>query len=117
MAEQVIDLLETTRFPGIKSQVEVADVPTMMTGERYMGGSHGFMAGPAKKFNPMVIALREGLRDPAGARKLLPGRHVGNGNRRAFQQRPLGPEDHRPPVRDGREELPLFLMQQKRGVL
>jgi len=44
----VIDLL-ANRFAGIKDQVEVIDVPTLMTWERYMGGSHGFMGMPNKK--------------------------------------------------------------------
>lgn len=53
VAETVIDVLDATRFPGIRSQVEVVDVPTLMTWERYAGGTHGFLSGPAKAFNPM----------------------------------------------------------------
>jgi phytoene dehydrogenase-like protein len=48
VAEQVIDALEA-RFKGIKSQVEVIDVPTLMTWERYMGGTHGFAGMPNRK--------------------------------------------------------------------
>lgn len=50
VAEAVIGLLEK-RFPGIKSQVEAVDVPTLMTWERYMGGTHGFANMPVKKFS------------------------------------------------------------------
>lgn len=49
VAGQVIALLET-RFPGITNQVEVTDVPTLLTWERFMGGTHGFCNGPSKKF-------------------------------------------------------------------
>jgi phytoene dehydrogenase-like protein len=49
VAAQVIDLLEP-RFPGLREQVEVTDVPTVMTWERYMGGTHGFANAPKKKF-------------------------------------------------------------------
>jgi phytoene dehydrogenase-like protein len=50
VAEQIIALLEN-RFAGIKDQVEVIDVPTVMTWERYMGGSHGFVGMPTRKVN------------------------------------------------------------------
>jgi len=59
-AEQVIDLLDSTRFPGIKSQVEVVDVSTLMTWERFMGGTHGFMVGPKKKFSPNKMFFGKG---------------------------------------------------------
>jgi len=36
-------------FRGIKSQVEVMDVPTILTWERFMGGTHGFSNFPNKK--------------------------------------------------------------------
>jgi phytoene dehydrogenase-like protein len=47
VAETVVGLLEK-RFPGIKNQVEVVDVPTLMTWERFMGGTHGFANMPNK---------------------------------------------------------------------
>ena len=47
VAETVIGLLER-QFPGLKSQVEIVDVPTLLTWERYMGGTHGFACGPKK---------------------------------------------------------------------
>jgi phytoene dehydrogenase-like protein len=48
LAEQVIALLET-RFPGITQQVEVTDVTTLLTWERFMGGTHGFANIPSKR--------------------------------------------------------------------
>lgn len=50
VAEQVIELLEN-HFHGIKSQIEAIDVPTLMTWERFMGGTHGFANMPKKKFD------------------------------------------------------------------
>ncbi|KPU45522.1 phytoene desaturase (lycopene-forming) [Oxobacter pfennigii] len=48
VASQVIDILEGY-FHGIKDQVEVVDVPTLLTWERFMGGTHGFANIPNKK--------------------------------------------------------------------
>jgi len=48
----VIDILEKTHFPGIKRQVEVVDVPTLMTWEHFVGGTHGFMSAPSKEPSP-----------------------------------------------------------------
>jgi len=48
LAEQVIALLET-RFPGITQQVEVTNVTTLLTWERFMGGTHGFANIPSKR--------------------------------------------------------------------
>lgn len=59
-AEAVIGLLEK-HFPGIRSQIEVVDVPTLMTWERYMGGTHGFVTLPNKKFNMLGSLLGQGL--------------------------------------------------------
>jgi phytoene dehydrogenase-like protein len=53
VADLVIDLLEQYHFPGLRSQVEVVDVPTLLTWERYMGGTHGFANMPKKPFNVM----------------------------------------------------------------
>jgi phytoene dehydrogenase-like protein len=50
VAEGVIEILES-HFPGIKGQVEVIDVATLMTWERYMGGSHGWFTFPNRKFD------------------------------------------------------------------
>lgn len=50
VTEQVIDLLEN-HFPGLKGQVEAVDVPTLLTWERYMGGTHGFVNGPKKELD------------------------------------------------------------------
>lgn len=59
-AETVIDLLEG-HFPGIKGQVEAVDVPTLMTWERFMGGTHGFTNGPVKRQNPFLPLLGIGF--------------------------------------------------------
>jgi len=50
IADTVIGLLEQ-RFPGLRGQVEAVDVPTLLTWERYMGGTHGFANMPKKPFN------------------------------------------------------------------
>jgi phytoene dehydrogenase-like protein len=50
VAEQVIEILEK-RYPGLKSQIEVIDVPTFMTWERYLGETHGWLNFPNKKFS------------------------------------------------------------------
>jgi len=65
-AEQVLDLLEI-RFPRIKSQVEAIDVPTQLTWEKYMGGTHGFANFPNRK-----ASIWSGLRG-AGGDMTLPG--------------------------------------------
>ena len=59
VAGQVIDLLEN-HFKGIKGQVEVMDVPTLMTWERYMGGTHGFVGMPNKKVSIVASAFGKG---------------------------------------------------------
>jgi phytoene dehydrogenase-like protein len=66
LADQVIDILEKN-FHGIKNQVEVIDVPTLITWERFMGGTHGFNNWPNKKFS--FIA---GMRGDGGV-PTLPG--------------------------------------------
>ncbi|ADY54523.1 amine oxidase [Syntrophobotulus glycolicus DSM 8271] len=50
VAVQVIALLEN-RFPGISRQIESIDVSTLLTWERFMGGTHGFANFPNKKPN------------------------------------------------------------------
>jgi len=52
-ADMVIDLLEAQHFPHLRSQVETVDVPTLLTWERFMGGTHGFNNAPKKPFNVM----------------------------------------------------------------
>jgi phytoene dehydrogenase-like protein len=52
VAAQVVELLER-RFLGIGGQVEAVDVPTVLTWERYMGGTHGFANFPNKKTSPL----------------------------------------------------------------
>jgi phytoene dehydrogenase-like protein len=65
-AERTIGVLER-RFPGLRAQVETIDVPTQLTWERYMGGTHGFANMPAKK-----SSIWAGLRG-AGGDLTLPG--------------------------------------------
>ncbi len=66
VATRVIDILER-RFPGIRGQVEEIDVPTQLTWERYMGGTHGFANFPKKK-----VTIWSGL-NGAGGNMTLPG--------------------------------------------
>ncbi|HXX57046.1 MAG TPA: NAD(P)/FAD-dependent oxidoreductase [Thermodesulfovibrionales bacterium] len=51
VADKVIDILEWRYFTGLRSQIEVIDVPTAVTWERYMGGTHGFANMPNKKIS------------------------------------------------------------------
>jgi phytoene dehydrogenase-like protein len=65
-ADRTIDMLER-RFPGLRGQVETIDVPTQLTWERYMGGTHGFANMPTKK-----ATVWSGLRGRGGD-MTLPG--------------------------------------------
>jgi phytoene dehydrogenase-like protein len=68
VAEGVIEILEG-HFHGIKGQVEVIDVATLMTWERYMGGSQGWFTLPNRK---MDFSIKE---DPSDKKfkTTLPG--------------------------------------------
>jgi phytoene dehydrogenase-like protein len=66
LSEIVLGLLGNY-FPGIRSRVEATDVSTIMTWERYMGGTHGFANAPARK--PSIIGNFLGLGRQTG----LPG--------------------------------------------
>jgi phytoene dehydrogenase-like protein len=59
VAEQVIEILDTY-FCGIKNQVEVIDVCTLMTWERYMGGTQGWFNLPNRKLD---FSMKEDLSD------------------------------------------------------
>ena len=59
VAEKVIEILES-HFHGIKNQVEVIDVCTLMTWERYMGGSQGWFNFPNRKLD---FTMREDISD------------------------------------------------------
>ena len=59
VAEKAIEVLER-RFPGIKSQVEAIDVSTLMTWERYMGGTQGWFNLPNRKLD---FSMKEDLSD------------------------------------------------------
>ena len=50
IAEQVSALLEQ-QFPGLREDIEVIDVSTLQTWERYMGGTGGHSNFPNKGFN------------------------------------------------------------------
>jgi phytoene dehydrogenase-like protein len=50
VADQVVEIIEK-RFPGIRDQIEVIDVPTLMTWERYVDETHGWLNFPNKKFS------------------------------------------------------------------
>jgi phytoene dehydrogenase-like protein len=65
-AAQVIEVLER-RFPGIRGQIEAIDVPTQLTWERYLGGTHGFANFPRKK-----ATVWSGIRG-SGGDMTLPG--------------------------------------------
>ncbi|MDH4257981.1 MAG: hypothetical protein OEV50_04140, partial [Candidatus Aminicenantes bacterium] len=60
-AEQVIEILES-HFRGIKNQVEVIDVYTLMTWERYMGGTQGWFNLPNRKLD-FSMSMKEDLSD------------------------------------------------------
>jgi phytoene dehydrogenase-like protein len=64
VAETVIDRL-AQRFPGLKAQIEVVDVATPLTIERYTGNYHGFQAWGLPGASP--LAMMKGLS------KTLPG--------------------------------------------
>lgn len=59
VAAQVIDLLDGY-FNGIKTQIEAVDVPTLLTWERFMGGTHGFANMPRKKPDLMSSLFKYG---------------------------------------------------------
>lgn len=65
-ADRTISVLER-RFPGLRAQVETIDVPTQLTWERYMGGTHGFGNMPTKK-----VSFWAGMRG-TGGEMTLPG--------------------------------------------
>jgi phytoene dehydrogenase-like protein len=68
VGEQVIDILES-HFPNIKNQVEVIDVSTLMTWERYMAGTQGWFNFPNRKLD---FSMREDLADKK-FKSTLPG--------------------------------------------
>jgi phytoene dehydrogenase-like protein len=68
VAQQIIDIL-ASHFKGIKNQIEVIYTATLMTWERYMGGSQGWFNLPNRKFG---FSIRE---DPSDKnfKTTLPG--------------------------------------------
>lgn len=67
VADQVIDLLERRYFTGLRQQVETVDVATLLTWERYTGGSKGLGIYPRKKISIMGSVLGKSQGD------MLPG--------------------------------------------
>jgi phytoene dehydrogenase-like protein len=67
-AGKVIEILGNY-FPGIKDQVEVVDVYTLMTWERYMGGTQGWFNLPNRKLD---FRMGEDLSDKK-FKTVLPG--------------------------------------------
>jgi phytoene dehydrogenase-like protein len=72
VADAIIDRL-VPRFPGLRERIEVVDVSTLPTAERFTGNHFGFQAGPPKK-NAAAIQRK-------GLSQVLPGldgfHHVG----------------------------------------
>jgi phytoene dehydrogenase-like protein len=66
VAEAVTDILEW-RFPGIRADVEVCDVTTLNSWERYMGGTNGFWNFPNRPFSVF------GLLNDSAKKYSLPG--------------------------------------------
>ncbi len=48
VAKQVLAILEK-RYPGLAGQIEATDVSTLITWERFMGGTHGWFNFPVRK--------------------------------------------------------------------
>ena len=53
LADRVIDLLESQYFSGLRQQVEVIDVSTLVTWERFTGGTMGLGIYPNKKMTAL----------------------------------------------------------------
>jgi phytoene dehydrogenase-like protein len=68
VSEKVIEILEGY-FRGIKNQIEVIDVYTLMTWERYMGGTQGWFNLPNRKLD---FSMKEDLSDKK-FKSTLPG--------------------------------------------
>ena len=68
VSEKVIEILED-HFPGIRNQVEVIDVYTLITWERYMWGTQGWFNLPNRKLD---FSMKEDLSDKK-LKSTLPG--------------------------------------------
>lgn len=66
IADRIIDILES-RYPGLREQVEVVDVATPTTYERYTANWRGAFAGWAMTTRKMSMMMGKGMR------KTLPG--------------------------------------------
>lgn len=56
-ADRVVDLLEGLYFAGLRHQVEVVDVSTLVTWERFTGGTMGLGIYPTRKGSIMGSIL------------------------------------------------------------
>jgi phytoene dehydrogenase-like protein len=77
ITEQVIPLLER-QFPGLREDIEVIDVATLHTWERYMGGTEGHNNFPNKEFSYIgdVLGLDQRYVLPGLSNFLLVGQWV-----------------------------------------
>ena len=57
VADHAIDLLEKHYFTGLRQQVEVVDVPTLLTWERFIGATHGLGLSPKREMSVMDSVL------------------------------------------------------------
>ncbi|MBN1224188.1 MAG: NAD(P)/FAD-dependent oxidoreductase, partial [Candidatus Aminicenantes bacterium] len=64
VAERIIDRI-AKRFPGLRDRIEVMDVSTLPTAERFTGNRHGAQPGPPKKNTARIARM--------GLSKTLPG--------------------------------------------
>jgi len=63
LASQVVNLLERHYFSGLQSQVEVVDVSTLLTWERYTGGSMGLGIYPNRELSVLGSVLGKSQQD------------------------------------------------------
>jgi phytoene dehydrogenase-like protein len=77
-AATVVDCLEQ-RFPGLRAQVEVTDVATPLTTERYVGSYHGYQAwgAPDQGFLDMLMGKGVSKRVPGLANFMMVGQWAG----------------------------------------
>lgn len=57
IAQKVIEILDTTYFKDLKNQVEVIDVPTLLTWARYLNSQNGFLGYPNRKMDILASFL------------------------------------------------------------
>jgi phytoene dehydrogenase-like protein len=57
IAQKVIEILDSTYFKGLKDQIEVVDVPTLLTWARYLNSQNGFLGYPNRKMDMLASFL------------------------------------------------------------